>query len=371
MLRALFLFPVSLIYGFAVKFRNLLFDYKILKSKEFDIPVICVGNITVGGTGKTPHIEYLIEILKDKFKTAVLSRGYKRKTAGFILADNESKAEQIGDEPAQIKQKFGTVEVAVDENRVRGVETLLEKIEKLEVVLLDDAFQHRYIKPSLSIVLIDYNRMVFEDLFLPYGRLRDSIKQLHRAGILIITKTPDNIKPIEMRIISKNLNLLSYQTLYFTGLKYGALQPVFGECDLLLDKNISQAQQYSCLAVSGIADPKLFLNHVSEFTKEVSKLIFPDHHAYTPADDKKILETFQKIAHDKKFIVTTEKDAVRLKNCDFLNPEIKKRLFYISIKPFVLNNGKEDFEKQIIGFVERDFSRLRMQVSQKKFKPVN
>ncbi len=367
MFKAFFLYPISLFYAFGVKFRNMLFDYKILKSKEFDLPIICVGNITVGGTGKTPHVEYLIEILKEKYKIAVLSRGYKRKTKGFFLANAASTFEEIGDEPAQIKRKFADIEVAVDEKRVHGVRNLLEKFENIDVILLDDAFQHRYIYPGLSLVLIDYNRLVFNDHYLPYGRLRDSIRQLHRAGIILITKTPENIKPIDMRIISKDLNLLSYQTLYFTGLEYGKIQPIFKECDLLLDKDISKTHDYSCLLVSGIADSTLFRKHVEGFVKEITELKYADHHAYTVDDDKKIFEMYQAIANENKFIITTEKDAVRFLKNEFLNPEIKKRLFYISINISVLNNEKEIFENQIIDFVDRDFSRQSMQSSQKKF----
>ena len=184
------LLPVSWMYGFGVFFRRKLFEWNILKRKSYNIPVICVGNITVGGTGKTPHVEYLIRLLQHSHRVAVLSRGYKRKTKGFILANEKTTYQEIGDEPYQIKNKFPDIIVAVDENRVRGIDKLLSMKDKPDIILLDDAYQHLYVKPSYSILLIDYNRPIYNDALLPAGRLREGSHNLDRANLVIMTKCP-------------------------------------------------------------------------------------------------------------------------------------------------------------------------------------
>ncbi len=221
------LYPFSLLYGLVTFIRNLLYDYNIIKSFEFPIPIISVGNITVGGTGKTPHVEYLVKLLKDEFNVAVLSRGYKRRTRHFILAGTDSGVEDIGDEPVQIKQKFPDVHVAVDRKRVNGVQQLMTKIPDLDVILLDDAYQHRRIKPGLSILLIDFNRPISKDRLLPVGRLREKAYEKRRANIILITKCPDRMKPIERRLIVKESSLYAFQHLYFTRLEYREPVPVF------------------------------------------------------------------------------------------------------------------------------------------------
>ena len=209
------LLPLSALYGVVVWFRNKLFDWSILPSEEFSVPVICVGNITAGGTGKTPHVEYLIELLKKDYKVAVLSRGYKRKTSGFVLADTQSTVKTIGDEPLQIFKKFPDIIVAVDGNRRRGIKKLLNIPEEKrpEIILLDDAFQHRYVKPFLSILLIDSNRLIYEDTLLPAGRLRESRAGKDRANMVVVTKCSPELKPIDFRLISKHLDLYPYQDL--------------------------------------------------------------------------------------------------------------------------------------------------------------
>ena len=208
-------YPLSLIYGIVVWIRNVMFDINILKSKEFTIPVISVGNITVGGTGKTPHVEYLIRLLKDEFKIATLSRGYKRKSFGFVLANESSTVIEIGDEPRQIKQKFPEIAVAVDSNRVKGINKLLQSEKNLNAIILDDAFQHRYVSPGLSILLVDYNNPLKDDYLLPFGRLREQAGERQRADIIIVTKCPSKIKPIDQRLLEKDLKMFAYQKLFF------------------------------------------------------------------------------------------------------------------------------------------------------------
>ena len=246
------LLPLSWFYGLGVGFRNTLFEMGVLKSRSFSTPVISVGNITVGGTGKTPHVEYLIRLLKDKLNVAVLSRGYKRKSHGFVLADKDTPMRNIGDEPYQIKQKFPEVTVAVDAKRTRGIEKLTsDKTEKgVDVILLDDAFQHRYVKPGINILLVDYHRLVIYDKLLPAGRLREPVRSKDRADIVIITKCPKDLKPMEFRVITKAMELYPYQQLYFSTLEYDTLKPVFteqtesteqiqtGMLDSLSDKNV-------------------------------------------------------------------------------------------------------------------------------------
>jgi tetraacyldisaccharide 4'-kinase len=214
-----------------VGLRNALFEMGVLRSKSYDVPVISVGNITVGGTGKTPHVEYLIELLKDDINVAVLSRGYKRKSKGFVLADKDTPMEQIGDEPFQMKQKYPDITVAVDANRRRGIEKLIEgKAGKnIGVILLDDAFQHRYVKPGINILLVDYHRLVIYDELLPAGRLREPVKSKDRADIVIITKCPQDLNPMEFRVITKAMKLYPYQQLFFSTHEYDIPHLAFPE----------------------------------------------------------------------------------------------------------------------------------------------
>lgn len=224
------LLPLSWLYGLAVRVRNALFDLGVLKSESFDVPVISVGNITVGGTGKTPHVEYLIDLLRHKCRVAVLSRGYKRKTRGYVVADSTATARTIGDEPYQMKHKFPDVTVAVDRDRRHGIRRLTEdkSADGIDVVLLDDAFQHRYVKPGINILLVDYHRLIIYDKLLPAGRLREQLSGKNRADIVIITKCPADLKPMEFRVITKAMDLYPYQHLYFTRLDYGELHPLAG-----------------------------------------------------------------------------------------------------------------------------------------------
>lgn len=209
--------PFSFLYGIGVRFRNQLFDWKILRTERYDLPIICVGNLTVGGTGKTPHTEYIIRLIKDRYRVAVLSRGYKRKTSGFLLADQRSTSKDIGDEPYQMKRKFPDILVAVDADRRRGIRNLLALPEnkRPEVIVLDDAFQHRYVAPTLNILLTDCHRLYTQDKLLPAGRLREPVDGARRADVIIVTKCESYIQPIDFRIIEEDIHLSAYQELYF------------------------------------------------------------------------------------------------------------------------------------------------------------
>jgi tetraacyldisaccharide 4'-kinase len=345
----LLLAPFALLYGFVVYIRNYLFDIKVLKSTSFSLPVICIGNLTVGGTGKTPHVEYLISELNSKHKIATLSRGYKRKTKGFILANELSNALQIGDEPFQIFSKFSNITVAVDEKRVRGITKLIELQPDIDVILLDDAFQHRYVKPGLSILLVDFNNLVTKDYFLPLGRLRDSVSQLHRAEIVIVTKCPDDIKPIDQRIVTKELNLYPYQKIYFTKMKYGDLKPVFS-ANSYSSINIGN---YSTFAVAGIANPAPFYSYLNKISSLIQTVTLPDHFNFTEKKIKAIFDKYSQFSTDKKLIVTTEKDAMRLRGFNDLPSDIKQSLFYIPIEIEFLNGLAEDFNNKIRTYVRK------------------
>lgn len=347
----IFLYPLSFLYGFAVYLRNRAYDLNILKSTEFDVPVISIGNITVGGTGKTPHVEYLVKLLKEKYEVATLSRGYKRKTKGFRLVEPDSTAVEVGDEPLQIKNKYPEVTVSVCENRVTGVENLLSAVnEKVpDVVLLDDAFQHRRITPGLNILLIDYNRQLKEDHLLPLGRLRESEHQMRRAHIIIFTKCPDEVTPIMRRILSSDLGLLPYQKLYFTKLEYHKLLPVF-EAELL-EFSYYAEKEYAVLLVTGIASPHLIQKYLNQYSKNIETLTFSDHYNYSAQDIQTIMNKFAALKAEKKIIVTTEKDAMRFKDNLGLTDEFKKVLYYLPVQINFLDEEKNAFNKKILNYV--------------------
>ncbi len=342
----LILWILSVLYGLGVSFRNRLFNLGILKTQEFDIPIICVGNITVGGTGKTPHTESLINELKNDYRVACLSRGYKRKTSGFILATEHSTANEIGDEPMQIKTKFPEITVAVDANRVRGIKKLLQLPEKPDVIILDDGFQHRYVKADINIMLIDYNRPIYNDHLLPLGRLRENTHAKDRANYIIVTKCPQNISPIEKRIILKHLNLKAYQQLLFTTMKYGAIHALTGN---RIPKITSDS---SILCITGIAQPAPYLEYLRRMTNQVRHIAFPDHYNYKETDIKRILQEYAQMDATDKYIFTTEKDAVRLTLCN-IPEEIREQIFYIPIEPEFLT-PRDHHIKNIYDYVRQD-----------------
>lgn len=354
--RFLILYPVSVLFGFVTYVRNRLFDYHILlKEKQFAIPIISVGNITVGGTGKTPHIEYLVSLLKDDFRIATLSRGYKRKSKGFLLATKQSTVYEIGDEPKQIKQKFPDIEVAVDEKRVRGIENLQEKLkEELDIVLLDDAFQHRYIKPGLSILLIDYTQPMFHDHILPFGRLRENRHEKRRANIIIVTKVPTEIKPIEKRILMKNLYVYPFQNIYFTFQEQGALTHLFNDPKFNYGKKIKAVDQYSVLLLTGIAHPEHLITYMEQFSNDIHFLTYPDHYTYRSKDITRLIATYDLIKAEKKIIVTTEKDAMRLHDVPTASELMNLPVFFVPLKIRFHGKDKQEFDKQIIGYVRKN-----------------
>ncbi len=333
-----------------VLFRNLLFNLKILKEQKFDLPIISIGNITVGGTGKTPHIEYLVSILQNDFNIAVLSRGYKRKTNGFILADNSSDAELIGDEPCQIKKKFPGIVVAVDPDRRNGIKNILSLKKDVNVILLDDAFQHRFVKPGLSILLVDFSRPIFNDYLLPSGRLREFASGIKRADMVIISKSPEKIKPEEQSDFINSLILNKSQKLFFSAISQNDLLPVFKD---IFSGNIPAIQNpdLSILLVSGIANPGDLKRFAGKISTKITELQFPDHHDFTNKDILKIMQCFETLDGAEKILITTEKDAMRLQKYSDLPAILKNRMFYIPISVKFLNDEGDIFNNLIISYV--------------------
>jgi tetraacyldisaccharide 4'-kinase len=350
----LLLKPFSMIYGLIAYIRNLFFDFHLLRSVEFDVPVISVGNITVGGTGKTPFIEFLVSILEKEFKVAILSRGYKRKSKGFLLADTHSTLDDLGDEPLQMKKKFPEVTLAVDKNRVHGIKELLERDNSLDVILLDDAYQHRYVKPGLSILMIDFNQPLSKDHYLPLGRLRESPSEKTRAHIVVTTKCPENLKPIEQRIILNEMNLYPYQKLFFTTIKYGKIKPVFSDSPASLTKDDCKTGKYSILLVTGIANSRPLRKHTRSISPKLKEIKFPDHHNFTIKDMKHIGETFRNIENEKKIIITTEKDAMRLGSFEGDILPDKEYWYYIPIEVSFHNRAKTSFVNYIVDYVKKN-----------------
>ena len=345
--------PLTAIYRMVTGLRNRLFDWKVLPSEEFDIPVVSVGNLTVGGTGKTPHTEYLIHLLKNSFKIALLSRGYKRKTKGYVLATDNSTAKEIGDEPYQIKAKFPHIHVAVDADRRHGIHKLCqeEATKDVEVILLDDAFQHRYVKPGINIVLMDYNRPIYEDALMPTGMLREPISSLQRAHVVIVTKCPKDIKPIDFRVVAKNLELRPYQQLYFTTFRYGNLKAFVAPHKTMMLSDLSQHTHI--LLVTGIASADPLVEKLREHTTHITHMIYGDHHDFSPAELKAISEQYNTIDTHDKIIVTTEKDAARLSTYS-LDKTITNNLYILPIEVEFLQNQQEKFNQYITDYVSKN-----------------
>lgn len=325
------LFPLAILYGIITAVRNYLYDKGILKSYSFDIPVIAVGNLSVGGTGKTPQIEYLIRLLSPNYKVATLSRGYKRKSEGFILADAKVNAEILGDEPFQYFQKFPQIQVAVDADRRNGITQLLAQKEMPEVILLDDAFQHRKVKAGFYVLLTSYDELFCDDFMLPTGNLRESRSGAKRAHMIIVTKCPSDISELAQQNIKKKIGL--QVPVFFSFVEYD--DKVYNQNGSLKVSAIKTQQK---VLLAGIAKPKPFIEQLQSGTDDV--MVFSDHHHFSESD---ILNV--KSRANGKIIVTTEKDFVRLQAAD-----LASQLYYLPIKSKLLNNS-DFFDKTILDYV--------------------
>ena len=334
--------PLSWLYGAATWTRNKLFDYGVLKQEEFDVPVVSIGNITVGGTGKTPHVEYIVSQLSGLYHIAVLSRGYKRRTRGFIVANSKSTPEIVGDEPLQIYQKFGSrIKVAVCESRREGIRRLIETYPNLDLIILDDAFQHRYVKPKVSIMLMDYRRPVYKDNLLPLGRLRESPRCIDRADMVVVTKCPDEVTPLDLRIVRKRLDLMSDQKLFFSRYIYGNLKPVFAEeAPPRINLEVLNPTD-TVLLLTGVANPRDFIRHFKNYAFKRKVAHYPDHHDFSRRDITDIDNTFNKLKGERKLIVTTEKDAVRLLHNPYFPAYLKACIYYLPIAVSMISGGDD------------------------------
>jgi tetraacyldisaccharide 4'-kinase len=351
----LILYPFSILFGLITDIRNILYDSRILHSKKFRIPVICIGNITVGGTGKTPHTEYIINLLRKEFRVAVLSRGYKRRSKGFRIVTSSSTVRETGDEPLQISVKFPDIIVAVDRKRRHGIETIIKEFPEINVVLLDDGFQHRSVIPGLSIILTDYNRLITRDYLMPYGRLRENGKNRRRADIIIISKTPEETTESVMAEIKDEIKTHSGQKLFFTQILYNNLLPLFE--NTASPKGlfpVSGNKDYGVVLITGIAVPEPLLLFIKKQFREVIHLDFPDHHYFSEIDFERIKSAWNTLKSQEKILITTEKDSVRLKEFANIEDPLKKAFYSIPMVVNFLQEGNHEFENLILDYVRKN-----------------
>lgn len=333
--------PLGWLYGLATGVRNKMYDRSLLKSASFSVPVISIGNITVGGTGKTPHTEYIAALIKDRYRTAILSRGYGRATRGYILADATACSRTIGDEPLQMHRRFPDMDLAVCENRACGIERLVRDRDS-RVILLDDAFQHRGVTPSLNILLVNYNRNILDDAMLPAGRLRESAAGRKRAHIIIVTKCPRDLSSESMDALASRLMTTPGQKVFFSTLDYSNLYS-------FVDSAVIPSAHCPVLAVTGIADPAPMIAELKTTHSEVSLLTYTDHHSFTERDINRITGRLEKMPADS-IIVTTAKDASRLSDKQ-IPAELSNRMYVLPVRPRFLRDG-DLFDNEIINHIE-------------------
>lgn len=343
---------MSWLYGMVTNIRNWLYDNKILPSTSFSTPTIVVGNLSAGGTGKTPHVEYIINLLSDDYNTAILSRGYRRKTKGFMIANEQSNSETIGDEPYQMYRNNQKATIAVCEKRVYGISRLLKSDPNIDVVVLDDGFQHRNLKPGLVVLLTDYHNLYSKDRMLPAGTLRESKFNSIRADIVIVTKCPDDIKPIDMRVTETELELKAFQSLFFSQIQYEEIKPVF-DIDDHWSLNKIKELKASILMVTGIVSPTPMSDYLQSFSDDIQCLSYPDHHQFKKQDIYKITRSFESIVNENKIIICTEKDAARIISNTEITEELKQHIYYLAISVRVINNENK-FIKKIKSYVREN-----------------
>lgn len=333
--------PAALLYRAGVTLRHRLFDWGFLKSEKFDIPIICIGNITVGGTGKTPMAEMLIAYLSQTHRIALLSRGYGRRTRGYLEVDVCSHYRDVGDEPLQIKLKFPETVVVVCEKRAEGIRHLRAVHPEVDLIIMDDGFQHRYVEPKVNIVMVDATRPIQHDKMLPQGTLRDLPEQLHRAHYFVVTKCPERMAPIDRRILRKVLIQVAYQQVYFTRFESFMPQPLYtGE---VAEPHLSPG--HPVIALSGIGNPRPFLQTLHDRYEVVEEVTLDDHHIYKVRDMKHLKELLGR--HSGAAIVTTEKDAVKMVHRDKVPAEVRAALYYLPINISFIEDSATDFLQRI------------------------
>lgn len=338
------LLPISIIYWLIVWFRNKLYDHGLLKSRQFNIPTIVVGNLAVGGTGKSPMTEYLIRLLKDQYRIATLSRGYGRKTKGYRTVNLQSTTSEVGDEPLQFKRKFPNITVAVSEDRCHGVQILQHEH---DLILLDDAYQHRKLKPGFSILLFDFASLFKSKLTLPTGNLRDNFEATKRADLIFITKCPDMVEEIQKIEIERRIRKHTLAPIFYTGIKYDIPLNTKGE-----PLNV-ELKDFEIVLFCGIANPKPLENYLSKLGNNVHLIDFPDHHNYTDKDIIKIKSVFQSIPSNRKIIISTEKDIQRLHDSSFSSLP----LYYIPIRLKTIDQQQETFDHFILNYLNQSAKR--------------
>ncbi len=337
------LFPFSLLYWLGIAVRNFLYDRNILRSSRFGLPLICVGNLSVGGTGKSPMVELLVEMLKDRFNVATLSRGYKRKTKGYALAGPGSTALEIGDEPMQFHLKFPDVPVAVGEERLDAIPQLLHDRPSTELVILDDAFQHRAVTAGMNILLTDYHNLFTRDFYLPTGDLRDLKSSYKRAEVIVVTKCKPELDESERQELIREINPASGQRVFFTTLDYGLPYHFTGE------KKFIFSPQTDVLLVTGIANPRPLKKMLEKHHNSYQMIQYPDHHIFSIDDWKEIRKKFESIPSSGKMILTTEKDAVRLEK--FKKESGDLPLFIIPVRHRFLFGEENQFKQVMEEFI--------------------
>jgi tetraacyldisaccharide 4'-kinase len=345
------LFPFACLYGLATGLRNWLFELGFLPSVKYDLPVIAIGNLSAGGTGKTPHTEYLVRLLSKHFRVAILSRGYKRKTRGFILVSEQHSEPDIGDEPMQYFKKFPDITLAVDHNRRRGISRILAEKPQTQVILLDDAFQHRYVKPGKSILLTDYHHLYTDDFLLPTGLLRETARGAKRADMIIVTKTPRIFSPITRRQLVKTLKPKNHQKIYYSYIAYD--EPIA----LNYCKNLPKAsQKYNYIIMfAGVANSYPFQEYLKGLCNELIVINFNDHHQYRQGDLEKIAREYESILSKDKVIFTTEKDAARIDNEIFAQYLDNLPVYYIPIRIRFHECDESRFDKMILDYVQKSY----------------
>lgn len=340
--------PAAALYKAGVKFRNNLFDKGLLKSERFDIPIICIGNITVGGTGKTPMAELVIDYMSQMHNVALLSRGYGRRTKGYREVSVHSHYREVGDEPLQIKRKFPETVVVVCEKRADGIRRLQSEHPEVDLIVMDDGFQHRYVEAKINIVMIDATRPIQYDKMLPLGNLRDVPESLHRAHYFVVTKCPPNMTPLERRLFHKVLIQFAYQRIYYTRFESFRPQPLY---PAEASPEPLTAEQ-KVIALSGIGNPKPFLDTLREQYKLVEAVTLEDHHVYRVGDMHRLTELLGR--YPDAVIVTTEKDAVKMMRPDRIPPEVRSKLYYRPINISFIEDSTADFLQKLEKDVRRD-----------------
>jgi tetraacyldisaccharide 4'-kinase len=336
--------PAAL-FWLVVNVRHLLYNWGIFKSQEFPIPTICVGNLAVGGTGKTPHVQMLAQLFTEQnLRFAILSRGYKRKSRGFLYVEAGSSAREAGDEALQAKRRFPNAIVAVCENRANAISRLRKDYPDLQAVILDDAFQHRRVKAGLSMLLTTCDSLATKDYMLPLGQLRDSANQLPRAEMVIVTKCPHNLRPIDFNILEKDLKIRPYQHLYFTA--YAS-----GEYVHLSSGKVEKAEAKNAIALAGIANPQAFFEGLKKDFKVVQAFKFGDHHRYAKSDVRRLEKALA--AHPQSVVLTTEKDAMRLADTP-MSDALREAIYYQPINVEFLNKGQACFTQKIMSYVREN-----------------